>query len=115
MSHVDDECGLDDTELHVVDEVSAARQEHRIGTLGDRGDGVGDAGRAVVAERNHWAASRIAATMFGYAAHRQRLPLMRSRISASDSSGVCSRSSVTWLGAPDLTSSSMPTAEQICP
>ena len=40
---------------------------------------------------------------------------MRSRISASVSSGVPSRSSVTWLGEPALTSSSMPTAEQIWP
>jgi hypothetical protein len=46
------------------------------------------------------ATSRIAATMFGYAPHRQRLPLMNSRISSSD---------------PALPSSSSATADMICP
>ena len=65
MADVDDERGLDDAELHVVDEVGAAREEHGVGPVGDGGDGVGDARGAVVVEGDHWAAWWMAARMLG--------------------------------------------------
>jgi len=62
---VDDESGFDEAELHVVDEVGTAGEEHGVGAIGDGRDGVGDAGGAVVFEGNHRAALWIAATMLG--------------------------------------------------
>ena len=65
VADVDDQPGLDDAQLHMVDEVGATREEDGVGAVGDRGDGVGDAGGAVVVEGDHCAAWRMAATMFG--------------------------------------------------
>lgn len=65
MADVDHEGRLEDAELHVVDQVGAAGEEHGVGTVGDGGDRVGDAGGAVVGERDHRAASLMAATMLG--------------------------------------------------
>jgi hypothetical protein len=56
VADVDEETGCDDTQLHVVDEVGAAGEEHGIGAGGHGGDGVGDAGGAVVTEGDHRAA-----------------------------------------------------------
>src|SRR5205823_8597522 len=60
--------------------------------------------------------SAMAGTIFALSAHRQRLPLMRSRISSS-LSVTCSafKSALTALGQPASTSRSIPAAEQICP
>ena len=57
VTDVDDERGLDDAELHVVDEVGATGKEDGVGAVGDSGDRVGDAGGAVVIEGDHRAAS----------------------------------------------------------
>ena len=61
------------------------------------------------------ATSSTALTMFVYAAQRQRLPLMRSAISARSSTVAAVRSSVTALGAPWAASSRTPTAEHTWP
>jgi hypothetical protein len=65
MADVDDKCGRHDAELHVVDEVGAACEEHRVGAVSHGGDGVGDTRCAVIVEGDHCADSRIAARMFG--------------------------------------------------
>ena len=54
----------------------------------------------------------MARTMFTYAPHRHRLPLIRSRISPGVSGGSAVRSSVTALGPG---SASIPAAEQSWP
>ena len=99
---VDQPLGRLDAELHQVDEVRAAAEVGR--AAGARARGGVRVGRALVGEGLHGATSAIAATMFGYAPQRQRLPLMRSRISAA--------SSVTPSASA---SASMPTAEQSWP
>src|SRR5580704_8397135 len=82
-------------------------------------------GGADIGERSHRrasvfsfvrATSRTAATMLGYAPHRQMLPDIRSRISRSlNSIFEAATSFVTALGAPRRASSSIATAEQIWP
>src|SRR5262245_55593547 len=107
-----------DFELHQVQKIGAATYEHRARSRHSRTccSRVSD---PLVGERLHRdtspATARMAATMFGYAAHRQMLPLMRSRISVSDRA-ICpdATSWVTWLGQPAFASASMPTPEQIC-
>ena len=54
----------------------------------------------------------MARTMFTYAPHRHRLPLIRSRISPGVSAGSARRSSVMALGP---VSASIPAAEQSWP
>src|SRR5436305_5596860 len=100
----------------MIDEIGPATQEGTVRVPGEHCDGAGRVTRAFVTERIHRATSAIAGTMLAYAAHRQRLPLMRSRISSS-SRVVWSafRSAVTALGQPASASRSIPTAEQICP
>src|SRR5437870_3435388 len=108
-----------DLELHQVQKIGAATDELRAGSRHGRSrcPRVSD---PLVRERLHrdtpTATSRMAATILGYAAHRQMLPLMRSRISASDRA-ICpdATSGVTWLGQPAFASASMPIAEQIWP
>ena len=99
---VDEPQRLGHAELHQVDEVRAAAEERRaVGGGGDRRGGVAG---PLVGERLQDATSWIAATMFGYAPQRQRLPLMRSRISGASS------------GAPSASASaSIPTAEHSWP
>src|ERR1700732_3223587 len=100
-----------DLELHQVQKIGAATYELRAGSRHGRSrcPRVSD---PLVRERLHRdtspATSRMAATILGYAAHRQMLPLMRSRISASDR-GICrdATSGVTWLGHPALASASL--------
>jgi hypothetical protein len=65
VADVDEEGGFDDAELHVVDEVGAAGEEDGVGTVGDGGDGVLDAGGAVVGEGDHRSACWMASTMLG--------------------------------------------------
>ena len=65
MADVDEQGRFGDAELHVVDEVGATGQVDGVGAFGDGGDGVLDAGGAVVGEGVHRAASWMAATMFG--------------------------------------------------
>ena len=65
VADVDEEAGFDEAELHVVDEVGAAGEEDGVGAVGDGGDGVFDAGGAVVFEGDHRAASWMAARMLG--------------------------------------------------
>src|SRR5437763_12282143 len=123
----------------MVDKIGPAPQEGAVRVPGEHCDGAGRVARAFVAERIHLApslfrsptklpllrsasgdrigsTSAMAGTMFAYAAHRQRLPLIRSRISSS-LSVICSAfiSVLTALGQPASTSRSIPTAEQICP
>ena len=101
---VDQPRRLLDVLLHQVDQVGAARDELcvRVGTR--RTQRVGDRACARVFEINHGRAPfitcRIAATMFGYAPQRQRLPLISSRTS-----------SLVFA----LPSASSPAAEQSCP
>src|SRR4029078_1916563 len=82
-------------EAHEVDEGGAAAEEPRAGPVGQRGDRAVGVGRALVGERPHPATSRMAATMFTYAPQRQRLPLIRSRISSSGRSAGATRSAGT--------------------
>ena len=100
-------------EFHQVDQVGAAGEELRVRAAGQR-DGAGRVGGPDVVERLHRAApaSCTAATMFGYAPHRHRLPLIRSATSASLSDGS---PSVTRLGQPAPYSASAPTAEHTWP
>jgi hypothetical protein len=76
--------------LHQVDKIRAACKEFRATHCPEvkrfrRSD------CPLVLKRSHadtpLATARTAATMFGYAPHRQMLPLMRSQISSSDISG----------------------------
>src|SRR5579884_4269908 len=113
-AYVDEELGRLDPESHEIDEIRAAAEELGLRLVGDERDRARGIVRALVAERPHArAASRTAATMFTYAPQRQRLPLMRSRISSSVSSTA--PSGVTALGRPAATSSRRATAEQIWP
>src|ERR1700690_4307202 len=98
---VDESARLLDVVLHEIDEVGAAAEK----LCAARGDGVESlirCGYALIGEWIHAgspflfatleeivkpAAARTAATMFGYAPHRQMLPLMRSRISSSVRAG----------------------------
>ena len=80
---VDEPAGLGHAQLHQVDEVGAAAEVGGAVRGGlDRG---GRVAGPLVGERLHATVSAIAATMFGYAPQRQRLPLMRSRISGASS------------------------------
>ena len=80
---VDEPLRLGHAELHQVDEVGAAAE---VGGAVRRGlDRGGRVAGPLVRERLHATVSAIAATMFGYAPQRQRLPLMRSRISGASS------------------------------
>ena len=80
---VDEARRLGHAQLHQVDEVGAAAEEGGAVRGGlDRG---GRVAGPLVRERLHATVSAIAATMFGYAPQRQRLPLMRSRISGASS------------------------------
>src|SRR5207248_3910114 len=98
----------------MVNKIGPAPQEGTVRVLGEQCDGAGRVTRAFVAERIHGATSAIAGTMLAYAAHRHRLPLIRSRISSSLSvAWSVFRSAVTALGQPASASRSMPTAEQI--
>src|ERR1700747_1003881 len=120
MGYVDEGGGVLDVVSHQIDEVGAAAEEFC--TAG--GDGVDSfvgCGGALVGEGVHaetpFAAARTAATMLGYAPQRQRLPLIRSRISLSVSSGlvVLPVSKETVLRVLCLCSLSRATAEQIWP
>jgi hypothetical protein len=92
--------------FHQIDERRAARKESRVFTRGDalarRHGRFGNDVRKRLHARAaiSFAASRTASTMFGYAPHRQRLPLIASRIAASS------------LARP---SAIAPTAESTCP
>src|SRR5438445_606813 len=118
--HVDEVRGPLHAGLHEVHEVGAAAEELRVGLARDGGHGGARVAGARVGERPHAglpAAARTAATMLGYAPHRHRLPLMRSRISSSVSAaGPSTRTSaVAALAAPSRASRRSATAEQICP
>src|SRR5581483_9302976 len=115
--HIDEPLRSFDARFHEIDEIRASADE-----LAARADGAQrgiDRRGALVFERIHdhalRAAWRIAATIFGYAPQRQMLPLMRSRISVSVSSGLPRVSHVTALGAPRRNSSSIAVPEQSCP
>src|SRR5262249_34324813 len=96
----------------------ATPEEPGAGLAGGRHRGL-DVGGARVGEGRHGirspATARTAATMFGYAPHRQRFPLMRSRISSSVSATAprARTSAVTALTGPAGASSSRAPAEQI--
>ena len=84
--------GLDDAVLeHQVELRRAAGEVRRVRVGADQRDGLGRVVGARVYSNGRiatrslaCATSRIAATMFGYAPQRQRLPLMNSRISSSE-------------------------------
>src|SRR6266567_4132560 len=100
----------------MVNEVRPSSEEDARRNLSQHRDRTGCVARAFIAERIHRATSAIAGMMFAYAAHRQRLPLMRSRISSSLSvTWSAFRLALTALGQPSPASRSIPTAEQICP
>src|SRR5260221_3492884 len=103
---VDQQLRLCNSQLHVVDEVGSTAEEGSVRVPGEQCDSAGRVARAFVPERIHRApslfrsptklsllrsasgdrigsTSAIAGTMLAYAAQRQRLPLMRSRISSS--------------------------------
>jgi hypothetical protein len=93
---VDEDVRALDAELHEVDEVRPAAEVAgaRSGRVEER-ERAGGVPGALVGERLHPAASEMAGTMFVYAPQRHRLPLMRSRISASSSAGSPARPAVT--------------------
>src|SRR5437879_1539228 len=98
------------------DEVRPSSEEDTHRNLSQQCDGAGRVAGTFIAGRIHRATSAIAGMMFAYAAHRQRLPLMRSRISSSLSvTWSALRSGLTTLGQPASASRSIPTAEQSCP
>src|SRR5258705_13491971 len=108
-----------DLELHQVEQIGAAADElcawPRRGLSGRFG--IDD---PLVRKRFHLdpppATSLMAATMLGYAAHRQMLPLIRSRISTSERAIFRDdTSAVAWLANPAGASASIPAAEPICP
>ena len=84
-AHVDQEVRRRDPELHQVDQVGAAGEEGA--PAGARPDATAPATSSARSYANGFigAASAIAGTMLAYAPQRQRLPLMRSRISSSSS------------------------------
>ena len=86
-----------DFKLHKVDQIGPASDELGCTTRRRRAGGR-DITRSLVAKRLHdrspSTTSRIAATMFAYAEHRQIFPLIRSLISASVSIGWDATSAV---------------------
>jgi hypothetical protein len=62
--HVDQRAGRGDAELHQVDQVRAARDEHRLRILRQRRDRALHVGRLVIGELPHLATSAMAGTMF---------------------------------------------------
>src|SRR5580700_6124307 len=87
-----------DLKLHEIDQIGAPGNE--LGCrLGRRCAGRCDTAGPIVAKRFHVrppsTTSRIAATMLGYAEHRQILPLIRSAISAWLKEGTDATSAVT--------------------
>ena len=92
-----------DVELDQIDDVGTARQERGVGQCRDCSDRVVRSLRTRIGERAHQvrpAAALTAATILVYAPQRQMLPLMYSRISASERVRP---------------SAIKPTAEHICP
>src|SRR5205814_9294524 len=106
-------------QLHQVDEVGASSEKRGTGSgRGPHGLVHGFSARIVkwLQRPSSAASSPNAATMFTYAPQRQRLPLIRSRISLPSSfTRSAIRSSLTDEGIPARASVSIPTAEQIWP
>src|SRR5260370_15021560 len=94
-SHVHEEIRDPHPQLHVIDEVGPGGEERGAGPPGHAGDRARDVRGALVREGSHDDVARIAAAMLTYAPHRQRLPLIRSRISSPVSSIGGARSRVT--------------------
>ena len=108
VADVDQLIGSGDAEAHQVHEVRPAAEVGRAGP--EVRDGIRGVLGPRVAERPHGVTTEVMArTIFTYAPHRHRLPLIRSRISPGVSAGSVSRSAVMALGPVSV---SMPAAEQ---
>ena len=113
---VDDALGLLDAQLHEIDKRGPARKKAHAGPLLGRGGGrCRRNGRRAIRcalqreglhglpparwlRRTCW----MAATMLGYAPHRQMLPLMNSRTSSSDGPHGSLRSATADMIWPDV-------------
>src|SRR5260221_8125992 len=128
VGDIDQQIRLPPPQPQMVNEVGPASEEDPVGRLGEERDGAGRVAGTFIAEGIHrrassstrcascacWTTSLIAGTILAYAAQRQRLPLMRSRVSSS-SSVTCSalRSALTALGQPASAPLRIPTAQPI--